>query len=341
MEGLRYNPSASLSAPFLEGIAVWDAGENYAIDDEVIREDGNGDIRLFTSLSANINKDPLTNPADWKEVSERLGVGDPVIGGTTGSLMYIDSAGKLQEDNTRLFWDDVAKELGIGTNSPTARTHIKGNGNTSGTFSLIVENSSGSPIIKARDDQRVILFSNSSPQKELNIFGTSWQTQEQAMSSLAVAPIHWRATGTGTIRSGIAGDNETNRSLGLFAGSTASASHRILNVQRRNAVPKIVVQIGEDFLGNFDAVLSVRGLTADNTDNVLNLLDSADAILFRVRNDGKVSVGVTPYGSEFNTLGDIESVPSGGSDGFVVTDRIGGNRVRIFITGGVITQEAA
>lgn len=47
--------------------------------------------------------------------------------------------------------------LGVGTNSPSARSHIKGSGSTSATNSLLVQNSSGNNAFQVRDDRVVIM----------------------------------------------------------------------------------------------------------------------------------------------------------------------------------------
>jgi hypothetical protein len=55
-----------------------------------------------------------------------------------------------------LFWDDTNNRLGVGTNAPSATTHIKGTGSTSATTSLLVQNSAGSEAFRIRDDLRGI-----------------------------------------------------------------------------------------------------------------------------------------------------------------------------------------
>ncbi len=45
---------------------------------------------------------------------------------TTGSVMFADASGDLDEDNANLFWDDTNKYLGIGTNSPSEMLAVRG-----------------------------------------------------------------------------------------------------------------------------------------------------------------------------------------------------------------------
>lgn len=44
-----------------------------------------------------------------------------------GSVLFYDGS-NLAQDNSNLFWDDVNKRLGVGTNNPTAKHEIKGTG---------------------------------------------------------------------------------------------------------------------------------------------------------------------------------------------------------------------
>lgn len=46
--------------------------------------------------------------------SGAYGTGKPVIGGTPGSVLFVDSAGNLGQDNTHLFWDETNKSLIVG-----------------------------------------------------------------------------------------------------------------------------------------------------------------------------------------------------------------------------------
>ncbi|HHT9131810.1 MAG TPA: hypothetical protein ACFYED_04920 [Candidatus Tripitaka californicus] len=43
---------------------------------------------------------------------------------TTGSVPFIGTGGLFTEDNGYLYWDNSSKNLGIGTNSPSARLHL-------------------------------------------------------------------------------------------------------------------------------------------------------------------------------------------------------------------------
>jgi hypothetical protein len=46
---------------------------------------------------------------------------------TVGSVLFAGSGGTITQDNTKLYWDNTLKMLGIGTNSPNAALHVVGN----------------------------------------------------------------------------------------------------------------------------------------------------------------------------------------------------------------------
>lgn len=49
-----------------------------------------------------------------------------LTGLTLGSVPFVGTGGLLSQDNTKLFWDDTNKRLGIGTTSPIANLHVVG-----------------------------------------------------------------------------------------------------------------------------------------------------------------------------------------------------------------------
>lgn len=57
--------------------------------------------------------------------------------GTEGSVVFIDSAGGLTQDNSGFYWDDTNNRLGIGTNSPSYPLHVRVAGTS---YQLTLEN---------------------------------------------------------------------------------------------------------------------------------------------------------------------------------------------------------
>jgi hypothetical protein len=47
-----------------------------------------------------------------------MAIGSPVTGGTSGSMLYVGAGTFLQQDNANLYFDNVNKRVGIGTNAP-------------------------------------------------------------------------------------------------------------------------------------------------------------------------------------------------------------------------------
>ena len=91
-----------------------------------------------------------------------------------------------------------SNNVGIGTTSPSSKLHIKGAGTTSGTTSLLVEDSNGDDLLKVTDDGTVTIndiltipgqhplpsspsagtfaVSSSTPPKPYFYDGTSWNS---------------------------------------------------------------------------------------------------------------------------------------------------------------------
>lgn len=49
---------------------------------------------------------------------EVMNIGDIIVGGTVGSILFIGAGNILAEDNSNFFWDDTNNRLGLGTNTP-------------------------------------------------------------------------------------------------------------------------------------------------------------------------------------------------------------------------------
>lgn len=53
-----------------------------------------------------------------------VAIGGDVVGGTTGSILFVGPGPILAQDNANLFWDDTNNRLGIGTNVPLKKLHL-------------------------------------------------------------------------------------------------------------------------------------------------------------------------------------------------------------------------
>jgi hypothetical protein len=84
-----------------------------------------GDIALQTPLVSGTNIKTING-------TSVLGSGDIVTpytppSGVSGAIQFSNGSA-FASDASNLFWDDTNNRLGVGTNAPTARTHIKGVG---------------------------------------------------------------------------------------------------------------------------------------------------------------------------------------------------------------------
>ena len=84
--------------------------------------------------------------------------GSNVIGGFSGGFNCAYNNGvyfSVGENDIATMVMDSSRNVGIGTSSPTAKTHIKGSGSTSATTSLLVQNSAGQMALQVTDDKIV------------------------------------------------------------------------------------------------------------------------------------------------------------------------------------------
>jgi hypothetical protein len=65
---------------------------------------------------------------------------------------------RIKNGSTYSLYTDTTGSVGIGTLSPSARTHIKGSGSTSATTSLLVQNSAGNSALQVQDNLNTTLF---------------------------------------------------------------------------------------------------------------------------------------------------------------------------------------
>jgi hypothetical protein len=64
----------------------------------------------------------------WAVPSASVAIGSSLTSSTAGSVLFADAAGKLAQNNAKLFWDDADARLGIGTTLPGYLLDIAGAG---------------------------------------------------------------------------------------------------------------------------------------------------------------------------------------------------------------------
>jgi hypothetical protein len=64
----------------------------------------------------------------WKNAAGGGGsspsIGGTITGGTAGSILFVDPAATIAQDNANLFWDNANNEMGIGINTPDETLHV-------------------------------------------------------------------------------------------------------------------------------------------------------------------------------------------------------------------------
>jgi len=157
-------------------------GDNTAIDGTLkVLSDGNGNNLPMevSTTGVNLTGSPTVNSVAIANTTQVAAKQDTLVSGTniktingtsllgSGNIPVVTSpsgvAGAIQfsngsafaSDAANLFWDDTNNRLGVGTNTPSATTHIKGSGTTGATKSLLVQNSAGLSSLQVTDDGSV------------------------------------------------------------------------------------------------------------------------------------------------------------------------------------------
>jgi hypothetical protein len=109
---------------------------------------GSGDVSVQPTLVSGTNIKTINS-------TSLLGSGDITISanpsGVSGAIQFSNGSA-FASDATNFFWDDTNNRLGVGINSPSATGHFKGNGSTSATTSLLVQNSAGATALQVQDN---------------------------------------------------------------------------------------------------------------------------------------------------------------------------------------------
>lgn len=74
---------------------------------------------------------PVTSPLPY--------IGGAILGGTPGSILFVDSSARIGQNNSQIFWDNTNFRLGIGTATPFAGIQVGATPNpTGGTSNDVV-----------------------------------------------------------------------------------------------------------------------------------------------------------------------------------------------------------
>jgi hypothetical protein len=155
---------------------------------------------------------------------------NPVTGtGTATRVAFWDSASSVSS-SANLYWDNSNSFLGVGTATPGARLQINGAGATSGTSSLLINNSGASELFRVSDNGLISVGKNVS-------VSTQSSSQIAATSGDANTNIVITPKGSGAFIIGPAPDGTTTggNSRGIYAidfQSIRSSSADVASGQR-------------------------------------------------------------------------------------------------------------
>jgi hypothetical protein len=271
-----------------------------------------GGVAVPTASQVAAKQDTLVSGTNIKTINgvTVLGSGDIVTpftppSGVSGAIQF-STGSAFGSDASNLFWDDTNKRLGVGTNAPSATTHIKGVGSTSATTALLIQNSSNLPSLAITNDN-VIKTAN------LVIIGGASET---------------------TGRLGFFNDNvriaRTSGSGLEFRTGSASLAMTIDNSQN--------VGIGID---TPTARTHIKGSGSTSATTSLLVQNSAASTSLQLTDDGRLNLPLTGAsnrsiivgGSYIGFRGDSNKLIGIEADGFVYYD--GSNRFKVDTSGNV------
>jgi hypothetical protein len=182
---------------------------------------GSGDVAVQETLVSGTNIKTLNSES-------LLGSGNIEItaspAGVAGAIQFSDGSA-FASDAANLFWDDTNNRLGIGTNTPSATTHIKGSGTTLATTALLVQNSAGTELLKVVDggSQKVVTIP-SALIGTLSYFGSTVEsTSTQTFKANGVAINGDYSSPAASTRLHIKGSGTTSATTALLVQNSAGA----------------------------------------------------------------------------------------------------------------------
>jgi hypothetical protein len=230
---------------------------------------GAGDVAVQPTLVSGTNIKTLNSVS-------LLGSGDIVLAatpsGVSGAIQFSNGSA-FASDASNLFWDDTNHRLGVGTNAPSATTHIVGAGNTSATTALILQNSSGLEMLKVTNDSKFKIIPTALMPDVL--FIEDFRFPGEKVLQL------------GTRNNAAHGAISSRSRMFIDAGINAPGEYLIINSASGNSVG-----INET---TPTAKLQIKGSGSTSATTSLLVQNSGASELLRVRDDGRVYIGTTGY----------------------------------------------
>jgi hypothetical protein len=176
--------------------------------------------------------------------------GGSSLSGVTGYVPHFNSTTTI--DTTGLFWGNGSR-LGIGTVAPGASLQINGEGITSGTSSLLINNSTPSELFRVANNGLISIGKNVS-------VSTQSSSQIQAVSGDANTSIVFTPKGTGAFILGPAPNS-------AISGGNARGQYAVDLQMARNSSIGRVASGNYSFLAGYDNIASGTYSTAIGFNN--------------------------------------------------------------------------
>ncbi len=192
------------------------------------------------SLTVNVG---ATAP-EWSTLSTGISIGDTVTGGTSGSILFVDSSSNLAQDNANLFYDATNNRLGIGTATPSEFLHIKGI-------------SSGSVFL---ENTTAPTSGVTQPSPQLKMSGKIWNS--------AIGPV--TMSGYIQLNEKIRNANPTASKISFFAGSDNGVPTEQMSISSNGV---FLINGGADFNGS--SLLDSNSLIIRNTATAISASNGA------------------------------------------------------------------
>lgn len=141
-----------------------------------------------------------SNGTNWisSTPGSSMAIGNTVTGGTAGSMLFVDAAGKLGQNNSKLFYDTVGNNYLFGTND--VNTELANAFQYSADGVALDEALTQPPdkfIISGDSAQRLSMFSTGSNNLLFNLAGTSIATPSNPAANQSIGALSGRVfTGT-------------------------------------------------------------------------------------------------------------------------------------------------
>ena len=252
----------------------------------------NGSNTVFTCINGNVS---FINYADDQDISFTIDQG-----GTTHQLMTLDGS---------------ANSVGIGTTTPSAKLNVKGIGTTSTTTALLVENSSGTDLLKVRDDGNVGI-GTSSPLAKLQVAGNVLIDSGEYIS--------WGTAGATSIEGSTASNKlqfRTNSSDSMIIdsagnvgiGTTSPGALLQLEKPSQDNILAVIGQTGYEgalFLSGAGSGKDANIVVGNGRNLEFHTSTSATPVVggterMRITSTGNVGIGTSSPGAKLDVVGDI------------------------------------